>query len=166
MHPPVSISFGNLQEFNEYHGNSWKSAGIPWNSKKSLGIRRNFLGILRNFLGFEEIPWKSVDAAQDAMPGDRPSSPFAAFACKTNRIPCLRGRPARVRSAPAGQLFLGNPQKYHENDWISWQCAGYPWNPMKYLGSRRNSLGMCKDFIRFPLSFTPPGPPAETTSKS
>ena len=128
-----------------------------WNSKK-------FLGFLRGFLYFKEISSKPVDAAQDAMPRDLLRllvKPKEFHACEV-----APRAPQNVRSAPEDQLFLGKSQEFHENHGNSWKCAGYPWNPMKDLGSRRNSLGMCKNFIRVPLSFTPPGPPAETTSKS
>ena len=100
-----------------------KSRRISWDPKK-------FLGNLRNFLDSEEIPWKSVDAAQDAMPRDRPCSHFIGFTCKTKGIPCLRGRPAR----PAKR------QKCIRRSAFPWNSTGITWKARKFLE-------MCGDFM-------------------
>ena len=107
-----------------------------------LGIRRNFLGILRKFIGFEEITWKSVDAAQDARPRDRPGSPFVVRPMEFHACEVAPRAPQNVRSAPAGQLFLGNAVQFGENRWNSWECAGIPWNSKKASGIRRLFLGI------------------------
>ena len=108
------ISLNCTKTFAESVGIPVKSRRISWNSKK-------FHGILRDFSVFEEIPWESVDAVQDAMPRDMPSSRFAAFACKTKGIPCLRGRPARPAKRQKCTRRSAFPR---EITGISWKSPG------------------------------------------
>ena len=74
--------------------------------------------------------------------------------------------PQNVRSAPAGQHFLGKPQEFHENHWNSWKCAGISWRSKEFLVISRNFLGVLRkslDFEEIPLEFNQNSAPVWAT---
>ena len=58
-------------------------------------------------------------AARYAKPRDRPCSHFADSACKTNRIPCLRGRPPRAAKRQKRTRRSACPGESAEITWKS-----------------------------------------------